>query len=131
MSSSESEVEDEEDDEDDIIFPSSNSFWKTKSPRNAVSMPSFKTPTTVTNKVSELISPKTSKFRLLPEPVPLLRTPRRTLTLVKELSPNRVEQSISDAEDVADTDLYKRSQKKTQLKPSTSQANGNLISGFF
>ncbi|EFX67563.1 hypothetical protein DAPPUDRAFT_330918 [Daphnia pulex] len=121
LSSSESEVEDTEDDEDDFIFPSRNSFRKTKSPKNAVPLPSFKTPTTVTNKVSKLVSPKISKFRLLPEPAPLLRTPRRT-TLVRELSLNRVEPSISDPEDVADTELYKRSQQKTQL-PSTSRAN--------
>jgi hypothetical protein len=125
LSSSESEIEDEEDDEDDLFLLSRYSFQKTKSPKNAVPLPSFKTPNTVTDKVSELGSPKTSKFRLLPEPTPLLRTTPRRTTLAMELSLNRVEPSLSDPEDVADTELYKTSQQENQLEPSTSQANGN------
>ncbi|XP_046447115.1 nucleolar and coiled-body phosphoprotein 1-like isoform X2 [Daphnia pulex] len=83
LSSSESEVGDEEDDEDDNNFLSRQ---KTKSPKIAVPKPTFNTPATVVNKVSELGTPKTSKFRLLPEPVLPPRTPRRTLTLAKESS---------------------------------------------
>jgi hypothetical protein len=50
----------------------------------------------------------------------------RTLTLGKESSPNRVQQPISIAEDVANTELHKRSVKETPLiRPSTSRANGN------
>ncbi|XP_046457179.1 nucleolar protein dao-5-like isoform X6 [Daphnia pulex] len=127
LSSSESEIEDEEDDEDDLFLLSRYSFQKTKSPKNAVPLPSFKTPNTVTDKVSELGSPKTSKFRLLPEPTPLLRTTPRRTTLTMELSLNRVEPSLSDPEDVADTELYKTSQQENQLEPSTSQANGKSI----
>ncbi len=133
MRSSESEVEDvvedegedvvEDEDEDDNIFLSRQ---KATSPKIAVSSPTFKTPATVANKVSELGTPKTSEFRLLPEPVLSPRIPRRTLTLVNESSPNRVEQPISIPEDVANTELHKRSQKETPLiRPSTSRANGN------
>ncbi len=120
-------VEDEDDDEDDNIFLSRQ---KTKIPKISVPSPTFKTPATqrhtVANKVSELGTPKTSEFRLLPEPVLSPRIPRRTLTLVKESSPNRVEQPISIPEDVANAELHKRSQKETPLiRPSTSRANGN------
>jgi hypothetical protein len=116
-------VEDEDDDEDDNIFLSRQ---KTKSHKISVPSPTFKTQASVANKVSELGTPKTSKFRFLPEPVPPPRTPRRTLTLVKESSPNRVEQSTSIPEEVANAELHKRSQKETPLiRPSTSRANGN------
>jgi hypothetical protein len=123
--SSGSEIEDEKGDEDDSFLPSRLSFQK-KSPEITVPSPTFKTPATVANKVSELGTPKTAEFRLLPESVPPPRTPRRTLTLVKESSPNRFEQPISIPEDVANTELHKRSQKETPLiRPSTSRANGN------
>jgi hypothetical protein len=116
-------VEDEDDDEDDNIFLSRQ---KTKSHKISVPSPTFKTQASVANKVSELGTPKTSEFRLLPEPVLSPRIPRRTLTLVNESSPNRVEQPISIPEDVANAELHKRSQKETPLiRPSTSRANGN------
>ncbi|XP_046447111.1 nucleolar protein dao-5-like isoform X6 [Daphnia pulex] len=117
----EDEEHDEDDGEDDNIFLSPQ---KTKSHKISVPSATLKTPASVANKVSELGTPKTSKFRFLPEPVPPPRTPRRTLTLVKESSPNRVEQSISIPEDVANAELHKRSQKETPLiRPSTSRAN--------
>jgi hypothetical protein len=119
----EDEEHDEDDGEDDNIFLSRQ---KTKSHKISVPSPTFKTQASVANKVSELGTPKTSKFRFLPEPVPPPRTPRRTLTLVKESSPNRVEQSTSIPEEVANAELHKRSQKETPLiRPSTSRANGN------
>ena len=119
MSSSESEVEDEEDeeDEDDFIFFSNNSSRKTKSPKIAVPLPCFQTQTKGTNKASALVSPETPKSSLLPEPV--LRTPMRTLSLAREFSPYRSEQS-SSAEDVAGTTLYRGSTRKTPLETTNT-----------
>jgi hypothetical protein len=101
-------------------FSSQSSFLKKKKFRKLRFLcPLLKRQPRSLTKFQDWVQPKLRNFVSYPNWY-------RTLTLGKESSPNRVQQPISIAEDVANTELHKRSVKETPLiRPSTSRANGN------